>query len=121
MSETQVPAPSDVPSKAPQAIWREDYRPPAFVIDRVELRFELEEEVSLVHATLALRRAEGAAADAPLVLDGEQLILRSAAIDGRPLAATQYVQDAETLTIAGGAGPLRAAHGGGDGCRTTPS
>jgi aminopeptidase N len=101
MSETQVPAPSDVPSKAPQAIWRQDYRPPAFVIDRVELRFELEEEVSLVHATLALRRAEGAAADAPLVLDGEQLILRSAAIDGRPLAATQYVQDAETLTIAG--------------------
>jgi aminopeptidase N len=70
------------------------------VIDRVELRFELEEDVSVVYATLAIRRAAGTAADAPLVLDGEHLVLRSAAIDGRALAAGEYVQTAETLTIA---------------------
>ncbi|MBL8972406.1 MAG: aminopeptidase N, partial [Myxococcales bacterium] len=114
MSEGQVPAQSVVSSsppvspaaaatlaKQPQVIRREDYRPPAFVIDRVELRFELEEDVSRVHATLAIRRAPGTAADAPLVLDGEHLVLVSAAIDGRALAADEYVQAAETLTIAG--------------------
>ncbi|MBK7829688.1 aminopeptidase N [Nannocystis sp.] len=92
-SAPQRPAP-------PQVIRREDYCPPAFGIDRVELRFELDEDVSTVHATLALRRAPGAAADAALVLDGEGLVLRSVAIDGRTLGPEAYAQDAATLTIA---------------------
>ena len=46
-------------ARAPQAIWRKDYRPPAFVIDRVELRFELEE-----------REPDPAAALLPTVQDG---------------------------------------------------
>ena len=100
MSEQSEVSPLAAPKTGPQAIWRKDYRPPAFAIDRVELRFELEEDVSVVYATLAIRRAAGTAADAPLVLDGEHLVLRSAAIDGRALAAGEYVQTAETLTIA---------------------
>ena len=81
MSETKA---------APQPIYRKDYRRPDFTIDRVDLRFELGEDVTRVHATLAVRRAADAPAGAPLVLDGEQLTLVSAAKDGRALAAGEY-------------------------------
>ncbi len=77
-------------SAAPQPIFRKDYRPPNFRIDRVDLRFDLGETRTHVRATLEIRRADGAAADAPLVLDGEGLQLLDIAIDGRPLPAGEY-------------------------------
>jgi len=88
-------------SKSPPVIHRADYRPPDFEIDRVELRFVLGESHTSVYATLAIRRAASAAADAPLVLDGESLALRELAIDGEPLAPAAYTVTAETLTIPG--------------------
>ncbi|MDC0723622.1 aminopeptidase N [Nannocystis bainbridge] len=84
---------------APQPIFRKDYRRPDYTIDRVDLRFELGEEVSRVHATLSMRRTDAAAAAAPLVLDGENLVLVRVALDGRELSAGDYDLGPTTLTI----------------------
>ena len=71
----------------PVTIRLADYRPPAFLIDRVELAFDLEDNATVVDASLALRRnpafaAAGGDAKAPLALDGEALDLQSITIDG---------------------------------------
>jgi len=85
----------------PQAIRLKDYRPPEFLIDRVELRFELEESGARVHARLEMRRnpacelrPEG------LRLDGEQLELISLSLDGRALGANAFEVDDTGLTLA---------------------
>ena len=82
----------------PQPIRLEDYRPPAFLIDRIDLEFELEPKATRVRATMAVRRNEGQ--DGPLTLDGVRLKLISAAIDGRILTPAEYELTPEHLTIA---------------------
>jgi aminopeptidase N len=80
-----------------QPIRLADYRPPAYVIDTVDLAFDLKPKATRVKAKLTLRRA--AAAAEPLVLDGVRLKLISLAIDGRALAASDYAVSDEHLTI----------------------
>ncbi len=93
----------DAPTLAPELRpkLRLDYRPPAFLVDTVALRFELDPAATLVQARIAFRRnpAHGDAAT-PLRLDGEALELVSLALDGAPLAATAFAVDADGLTIA---------------------
>lgn len=86
----------------PRTIHLKDYTPPEFLIDRVRLRFELDEDETLVRARLALRR-NPAAADpkAPLVLNGEELELRELALDGRVLGPGDYALEEDSLTLAG--------------------
>ncbi|MDR3475985.1 MAG: M1 family aminopeptidase, partial [Devosia sp.] len=81
---------------------RLDYRPPAFLVDTVDLRFELDPDATLVQARLALRRnpAHGDAA-APLRLDGEGLTLVGLRLDGEALGANQYTLAETGLTLAG--------------------
>ena len=83
----------------PQPIRLADYRPPAFLIDEVELDFDLEPKATRVKARLKVRR-NGAHAE-PLKLDGVRLKLISAAIDGEPLGADAYQLDEEQLSIPG--------------------
>jgi aminopeptidase N len=83
----------------PQPIHLTDYRPPDYVVDRVDLTVDLDEEVSTIAARLALRRDHDDG-PRPLVLDGQALELKSLRLDGAPLAATRYTVDAERLTIA---------------------
>ncbi len=88
--------------ETPQPIRLSDYRPPEFLIDRVALRFLLDEEETLVRARLDLRRnpaAESASPDLRLV--GEKLELLDLCLDGRPLEPEQYRTDAEGLTLIG--------------------
>ena len=40
----------------PKTVYLKDYTPPPFLIDEVDMRFELGEESTLVTSTLALRR-----------------------------------------------------------------
>ncbi len=70
---------------------RLDYRPPAFLIDTVDLRFELDPNATLVRSKLALRRnpAHGDPS-APLQLDGEALTLLGLTLDGEALGGNQY-------------------------------
>ncbi|HET9161483.1 MAG TPA: aminopeptidase N, partial [Caulobacteraceae bacterium] len=85
-------------TETPREIHLADYRPPAFLIDTVELDFQLEPSATRVKARLAVRR-NGEHAD-PLVLDGVRLKLISVAIDGKALAKGAYEVTPETLTIA---------------------
>ncbi|MFC7607756.1 aminopeptidase N [Teichococcus aestuarii] len=66
---------------------REDYRPPAFLVEQVDLHIALHPTATRVRARLALRRNPAAPATPALELDGEALTLLSAALDGAPLAA----------------------------------
>ena len=78
-----------------------DYRPPAYLVDHVDLDFALDPTRTEVRAALKIRR--NPAADTPagkaLILDGEQLELGALAIDGKALSPGDYAVDDKTLTI----------------------
>ena len=67
----------------PQPTRLADYRPPAFLIDTVDLTFELGDAETRVKSRLAIRRnPEAGDSAAPLELDGDALELVSLALDG---------------------------------------
>src|ERR1700730_11776325 len=75
----------------PQPVRLADYRPPAFLIDTVDLVFELGDVATRVKSRLRIRRnPEVADPNAPLHLDGEELDLVSLALEGEPLGANRY-------------------------------
>ena len=85
---------------APHPIRLEDYRPPEFLIDRVDLRFDLDPDLTRVAADLQIRRNPAATrGDGSLTLHGEQLELDRVSIDGYPLTPAEYRVDTETLTL----------------------
>ena len=84
----------------PSAIYLKDYRPPPFRIERTQLSFDLHEDYATVSAQLEILRADGAAADEPLVLHGQDLQLEQLALDGEPLDRSAFSVGAESLTIA---------------------
>lgn len=85
---------------APKAIQLKDYAPPPFLIDRVELRFELGEGTTRVRSRLEMRPNPGARGPrGPLALDGQQLALLSIALDGRPLPPDAYAVEPERLVV----------------------
>jgi aminopeptidase N len=82
-----------------QPILLKDYKVPDFLIDKVDLEFELGEEKTLVKSRLEMQKnPEGSAKE--LVLQGEALELKSIAIDGKILEPKQYKVTDTTLTIA---------------------
>ncbi|NJN45457.1 MAG: aminopeptidase N, partial [Candidatus Competibacteraceae bacterium] len=86
---------------SPRAIHLKDYTPPTFLIDTVNLRFELGEDATFVHSRLSLRRNPESteAGTASLVLDGQQLELVELRLDGRTLTPEHYTVDADQLTL----------------------
>ena len=78
----------------------EDYRPPDWLVESVELDVTLDPVATLVRATLTLRPNGNGAAPAPLVLDGDALDLRALKLDGAALPPEQFVATADRLTIA---------------------
>lgn len=86
-------------SVTPGTVRLADYTPPTYLIDRVELRFELGEDATEVLARLHLRRNPDVPAGQPLTLDGEDLELLGLALDGEPLAASDYTLHPEGLDI----------------------
>jgi aminopeptidase N len=83
----------------PVTVRRLDYTPPDHLVDTIDLRFELDPQRTVVVATLAVRRREGAPAAAPLRLDGEALELLSAEIDGAPVPPSRLHATSDGLTI----------------------
>lgn len=77
----------------------EDYRPSDFSIPQTGLTFRLLPDATRVTAVLTIERRDGAAASAPLVLDGDGLLLKRIAIDGRELAPADYLATPDQLTI----------------------
>jgi aminopeptidase N len=89
-----------MPDATPATTHRLDYRPPAFLVDTVDLRFELDPDATLVQAKLTLRRNPAHGEDAaPLFLNGEALTLLGLSLDGTPLGANQYTVAPDGLTI----------------------
>jgi len=81
---------------------RLDYRPPAFLVDTIDLAFDLVPDATEVTATLAFRRNPHAAEvdrTAPLVLDGEQQDDVRVELDGVALEAPRVTRDSDGLTL----------------------
>ena len=85
-------------TEEPRPVRLQDYRPPDWLIETVDLDFSLDATATTVRATLKLK-PNAAGAPAPLVLDGEELNLRSLALDGKPLPAENFVATPDRLTI----------------------
>ncbi|MBJ40410.1 MAG: aminopeptidase N [Gammaproteobacteria bacterium] len=83
----------------PQTIRLADYRPPAFLIDSVDLHFDVAEGETRVTAQLAVRRNPDAEAETDLVLDGGELTTRRVVLNGQELSANEYRADDEALTL----------------------
>lgn len=83
-----------------QAIHRLDYTPPSYLIDRVDLTFDLDDTQTKVSSRLIIRRNKEVAAETPLVLHGEELKLDSVKLDGALLPQSAYQVSENELTIA---------------------
>ncbi len=73
----------------PAAVLRRAYRPYAFRVEAVDLRFELDPKATRVLSRLVLRR-DPAQGDAPLVLDGEALELVALRLNGEAVGENRY-------------------------------
>ena len=80
-----------------KAVHLKDYTPPAFQVDTVDLDVDIRDDHALVRAKLEIRRNAAGPASAPLVLDGDELDLISAAVNGKLVIPTVTE---ETLTLA---------------------
>ncbi len=83
----------------PREVRLADYRPPAFLVDTVDLAFDLAETVTRVRSRLSLRRNPMAAHEALLRLDGAGQPVLRIAIDGAEVGANRYTQDGSSLVI----------------------
>ena len=85
---------------APRTIYLKDYTPPAYLVDTVDLHFDLDEEATRVRSRMHIRRNEAAQSNAaPLQLDGNQLTLLGVKLDGDALANDAYQLSDEQLVI----------------------
>jgi aminopeptidase N len=84
----------------PRTVRLAEYQPPEFLVDSVDLIFELGEEKTSVKSRLTLRRNPASADRTGAVrLDGEALELVSVALDGERLGQNRYQLSDEALVI----------------------
>ncbi len=84
----------------PPVIRLQDYRPPDYRIDHVDIDVRLHPTATEVRTTSTMRPNPGRpAGPVPLVLDGDELTLKAILIDGAPLAADAYEAHADGLVI----------------------
>lgn len=82
-----------------QVIRLADYHPTDFVLERVDLTFELDPTETKVEARLIFHRREGANPQAPLVLDGDELVLSSLLFDQIEIEPERYTATPDSLII----------------------
>ena len=86
-------------TEEPRPVRLKDYRPPDWLIETVALDVSLDATATTVRSKLTIRPNTGGT-PAPLVLDGEELKLRSLMLDGKPLPDGSFLATPEQLTIA---------------------
>jgi aminopeptidase N len=87
-------------AETPKTVYLKDYRPPPFLIEDVDLRFELGEETTLVTAVLTVARNPAFGAPrGDLTLHGQELELVSLAIDDSPVGDDRFRLDDGALVI----------------------
>ncbi|NUN14952.1 MAG: aminopeptidase N, partial [Myxococcales bacterium] len=77
---------------------RADYKPPPYLVDRIELEFDLDPELTQVVASMAVRR-NPVGPGGTLLLDGQDLELQSIELDGRTVGADRYTLDAGRIAL----------------------
>lgn len=77
-------------------IYRSDYQPSHIVIESLSLRFDLEEDGTIVHNTMQMKNKD---VSRSLVLMGEALELLDVSIDGQQLSAEAYKLESGNLII----------------------
>jgi len=83
-----------------QTIHQKDYAAPDYLIESVQLTFDLDPELTRVAARLAVRSNHDSSGGArPLVLDGEELSLVAIRLDGAELDPGRYQVNEGRLTI----------------------
>jgi aminopeptidase N len=87
-------------TETPNTIYLNDYAPPAWLVDTVDLHVAIQQGHAEVRARLACRRNPRGAGGA-LVLNGEDLALQTLSLDGAALDPSRYSMADDTLTIAG--------------------
>lgn len=88
-------------SDQPQVIRREDYTAPAFLVEKVELVFELDRDVTNVKSRLFVHAnpVRGTGGGDMVQLDGEDMKLVSIAVDDRKLGVDEYSVDPSGLSF----------------------
>ncbi|MGB6007059.1 aminopeptidase N [Castellaniella sp.] len=82
-----------------QTIYRQDYTPYPYRLSQVRLEFDLDAQATRVHSTLSFEPGPQTSPGAPLVLQGEDLELIEARIDGRILTTQDFQLDESTLQL----------------------
>jgi aminopeptidase N len=82
-----------------QIVHLADYRPTDFILERVDLTFELDPTNTKVDARLIFHRREGVDPTVPLVLDGDELTLSGLLFDQKEMPAGQYDATSEKLVV----------------------
>jgi len=82
-----------------ETIYLKDYLPANFSVEDVHLDFTLQPDDTRVVSSVRYRRQTHSTPDAPLVLNGKDLVLLDVQIDGQTLNSEDYHQDHEHLTI----------------------
>ncbi len=87
-------------TETPRPIRLQDYRPPAYLIDTVNLDVTLDPTRTRVYARLDVRpNPDSAKTGAPLKLDGEHLELAEVKLDSKALSSADYDVDETSLTL----------------------
>ncbi|MCD1632934.1 aminopeptidase N [Martelella mediterranea] len=82
-----------------RTVYLKDYRQTDFIIESVDLIFELGEELTTVGSQIRMKRRPGASPEAPLEFVGDGLQLAGLALDGKPLLPERYECTSDHLTI----------------------
>lgn len=87
-------------SQQQKTIYLKEYTPPDFLIQRVELDFDIQDEHIIVTSYLHIHRnAQSKKTNAPFILDGEKLTLLSIEVDEKPLSQSDYTVSDTQLII----------------------
>jgi aminopeptidase N len=92
----------DNAASTPRTIYLKDYQPPAYLIDGISLRFELEPATTRVTSRMVVRHNSGAAVtDTRLQLNGQNLELVAVHVNGTTLNEAAYQLDDQQLLLDG--------------------
>ena len=98
---------TDTAPTKPAPVRLSDYTPPPWLVESVRLEVDLHPSATQVRTTLTLRRNPDGPAERPdLHLDGRDLALVAAEIDGQRVPSQALTTDGEGLTVAADALPV---------------
>lgn len=76
-----------------------EYRPSDFLIDAVYLDIRLDRTASKIFAQLSIRRNPNSSSNTALILDGDELALLEAKLNGKLLDQEEYLATPDSFTL----------------------